>query len=230
MNQIHTTGIVLRRTNFQEADKILMVLTPDYGKLNLIAKGVRRSKSKLAGGVEFFSISEIGFIKGRGDISTLTSARLVNHFGKIVKDINRTMLGYELIKLINKATEENPESEYYYLLIELMTALDNHDLDLDIIKLWFYAQLLRQAGHTPNLVTDYSKNLLLETKNYNFAYEDMNFVYHPDGQFRGNNIKFLRLVFSGKSPLVLQRINNIETIVPVCLALVNSILPNHIRT
>jgi DNA repair protein RecO (recombination protein O) len=43
-NQIITTAIVLARTEFQEADRILTLLTPDQGKLRAIAKGVRRAK------------------------------------------------------------------------------------------------------------------------------------------------------------------------------------------
>src|ERR1700676_1640031 len=49
INQIITTGIVLRRINYMEADRIITILTPDYGKLTLFAKGVRKANSKLAG-------------------------------------------------------------------------------------------------------------------------------------------------------------------------------------
>lgn len=45
---IRTLGIVLRRTNYGEADRILNILTPS-GKITAIAKGVRKSRSKLAG-------------------------------------------------------------------------------------------------------------------------------------------------------------------------------------
>lgn len=61
-NIIVTSGIVLNRINFGEADRILTVITPDQGKLSLIAKGVRKEKSKLAGGIELFSVSNISFI------------------------------------------------------------------------------------------------------------------------------------------------------------------------
>ncbi|MDB5181251.1 MAG: repair protein RecO, partial [Candidatus Saccharibacteria bacterium] len=113
MKQITTTAIILSRTDFGEADRILTLLTPDHGKLRLIAKGVRRIKSKLAGGIELFSVSDIVYIKGRGDIGTLISTRLIRHYGKIVSDVTRTMLGYDLIKMLNKATEDEPEDDYF---------------------------------------------------------------------------------------------------------------------
>src|SRR4051812_30345333 len=105
MRQIVTKGIVLSRTDFGEADRILTVLTPNEGKISLMAKGVRKIKSKLAGGIELFSISSITFIPGRGEVGTLISSRLDIHFSNIVRDINRTMLGYDMLKLINRVTE-----------------------------------------------------------------------------------------------------------------------------
>jgi DNA repair protein RecO (recombination protein O) len=58
MKTIVTKGIVLTRTDYGEADRILHFLTPDQGKIAGIAKGVRKSKSKLAGGIELFSVSK----------------------------------------------------------------------------------------------------------------------------------------------------------------------------
>jgi recombinational DNA repair protein (RecF pathway) len=57
---------------------------PDSGKLSLMAKGVRKVKSKLAGGIELFSTSEITYIPGRGSVGTLVSSRLMRHYGGIV--------------------------------------------------------------------------------------------------------------------------------------------------
>ncbi len=230
MNQTITTGIVLTRTNYQEADRIMTLLTPDKGKLRALAHGVRKSKSKLAAGVELFSISEISFIPGRGELATLTSARLNKHYGSIVQDINRTMLGYELIKLLNKVTEDEPGYEYFDLLRQVFEALDNHEISIDLIWLWFYAQLLRLAGHTPNLYTDSLKKPLTAEGTYDFAHDDMAFLIRPDGQFAADHIKFLRLSFSDNTPRVLRKIQGADNLIPACLQLVRTILPNHIRT
>jgi DNA repair protein RecO (recombination protein O) len=73
MQQLQTRGIILSRTDFGEADRILTVLTPQQGKLRLMAKGVRKIKSKLAGGIELFSVSDITYIRGKGELGTLIS-------------------------------------------------------------------------------------------------------------------------------------------------------------
>jgi DNA repair protein RecO (recombination protein O) len=97
-NQIIAEAIVHSRTDFQEADRILTMLTPNHGKLKVIAKGVRRPRSKLAGGIELLSVNDVTVLPGRGELGTLISSRLKAHYGQIVQDINRTMLAYELLK------------------------------------------------------------------------------------------------------------------------------------
>lgn len=230
MNQTITSAIVLSRTNYQEADRILTLLTPNHGKISVLAKGVRRSKSKMAGGVELFSVSEIGFIRGKGALHTLTSARLLKHYENIVKDIERTMLGYELTKLLNKTTEDAPEIEYFDLLDEAFVTLNQADIKIDLIKLWFYAQLLRISGHSPNLRFDTAGNKLEKELNYEFDFDEMTFKQHAHGTLNANQIKLLRLVLSGNSPKILQKIQGVDKLVTPCLNVLATILPSHIRT
>ncbi len=147
-NSVVTKGIVLSRTNFQEADRIITMLTPDHGKLKMIVKGVRRQSSKLAGGVELFSISQITFLPGSREIGTLISSRLETHYGSIVKDINRTMLGYELLKRIDRATEDVPGEEYFQLLAFTLNGLGDLALKPELLELWFTMQLLKISGHS----------------------------------------------------------------------------------
>jgi len=201
-----TDAIVLTRTDYGEADRIVTLLTPDHGKLRLMAKGVRRVKSKLAGGIELFSVTNITFIKGRSDIGTLISARLQTHYGHIVQDINRTMLGYELIKQLHKATEDEPEPDYFHLLQQAFAALNDPAISLDLIKLWFGAQLLRLGGHTPNLQTEPDGTKLVAGQTYEFSFDDSAFINRPNGPYDADTIKFLRLVFSGNAPQTLTKI------------------------
>lgn len=216
MNQLATTAIVLARTNYGEADRIVTVLTPDYGKLRLIAKGVRRIKSKLAGGIELFSVSHITFIKGRGDISTLVSARLERHYGNIVSDIGRVQLGYDLIKLLNKTIEDEAEKEYFELLEHAFQALDDPANSEELVRMWFMAQLLRQGGHMPNLQTDTFGEKLNPHATYEFDYDSMSFVQHDQGQLTADHIKFMRLIFSGNSPRILRQVSGYQKLVDSC--------------
>jgi len=211
MKQLATKGIVLARTNYGEADRIVTLLTPDQGKLRLMAKGVRKPKSKLAGGIELFSVSDITFIRGKKDIGTLVSSRLATHFGNIVKDIDRTMLGYELIKLLNKATEDEPEKDYFNLLEKALESLNDEHISYNLVSLWFIGQLLKLAGHTPNLQSDTMGHNLIMSQTYNFSFDDMAFdPANDNGRFNADCVKVLRLLFSNNSPQTLQQVQGME--------------------
>lgn len=229
MNQVVTKGIVLTRTNFGEADRIITFLTPDHGKIRVMAKGVRKVKSKLAGGIELFSISDITYIPGKKDIQTLVSTRLQKHFGTIVQDLNRTMYGYELLKQINRATEDEPEPEYFALLAAALQALDD-SVHQSLIELWFGAQLLKQAGYQPNLVTDAAGVRLQADKLYTFDFESMTFVQADHGILTPAHIKFLRLAFGVDNPAQLQQVTDAAKVLGPCLQLVTTMRTQYIRT
>ena len=228
-HSIVTKGIVLTRTNFGEAARIITMLTPDNGKVRLMAKGVRKVKSKLAGGIELFSISQITFIPGRGEISTLISSRLQQHYGTITRDINRTMFGYELIKTINKVTEDNAGEEYFDLLQNTLEALDEPNLPLDRLDLWLQLQLLKLAGHSPNVKTDTAGNKLTAEGHYNFSLDDMTFSSHEKGRYNAAHIKLLRLGLGLDSPKPLAQLQDIQTVLSATLALAKTMLQQHLR-
>jgi DNA repair protein RecO len=229
MKQIVTQGIVLSRTDFGEADRILNFLTPDHGKIAGIAKGVRKSKSKLAGGIELFSVSELSFIVGRSEIYTITSARLIKHYDNIVKDLNRTNLGYEFIKLLNKNTEDNPESGYFALLNTAFEALDNFDIDPAVTNLWFNMRLIKLAGHSPNLYTDAAGNKLDSSGKYNFDFDHMQFMQAEQGNFDADLIKFLRLGFASAHPKVINQVNECTRLTGLTHPLIQTLLQNFVR-
>ena len=223
MKQLVTTAIILSRTDFGEADRILTVLTPEYGKLRLLAKGVRRVKSKLAGGIELFSISTVTFVKGRGEIGTLVSTRLDKHYAHIVEDLQRIMLGYDLIKKLNKVTEDEPEPEYFELLHQTFEALDEATIPLPLIRFWFSAQIQRLGGHTPNLQTDEAGRKLVADQLYDFDFDRMTFVANPlSGRFSANHIKFLRLIFAGNSPRALLQVQGMGQLLGECMPLLDN--------
>lgn len=230
MNQLVSAAIVLRRINYGEADRIITVLTPDQGKLSLVARGVRRPKSKLAGGIELFSVSSITYLRGRSDLGRLISARLEQHYGHIVTRLERVQLGYELTKQLDRATEDEPEPQYFELLQGAFAALDNLIIDVELIRFWFAAQLLAVAGFTPNLRQTHDGQPLDADKHYQFDIDAMMFVETPAGSFSAPHIKLLRLAFAGNSPAVLQQITGFEALLPIVTPIVQTMLVTHIRS
>lgn len=229
MNQLVTRAIVLHRTNYGEADRIVTLLTPDQGKISVMARGVRRAKSKLAGGIELFSVADITYAKGRGSLGTLISTRLLTYYAEIVKDIDRVQLGYEIIKSLNRATEDAPESEYFDLLEQSFIALNDVSVDLGLIQLWFQAQLLRIAGHAPNLQTDTGGQKLSAEATHTFDFEAMGFEQHPAGSFSADHIKAMRLLFNTHTPRMLSLVEGLGGLLPHLQPLVTTMLQTYVR-
>lgn len=227
--QILTVGMVLTRTDFQEAGRILTMLTPDHGKLRMIAKGVRRPRSKLAGGIELFSVSNITVLPGRGELGTLVSSRLQTHYGNIVKDIQRTMLGYELLKRMNKLTEDAAGQEYFDVLNRSFEGLNDLELPLELVELWFTMQLLKITGHAPNLKSDVAGEQLQANKTYLFEFDAMAFRQQAKAPFKANHIKLMRLAYGTESPEVLKQVKDAASYAPDTLKLAISVLKLHVR-
>lgn len=216
-------AIVLKRQDFGEADRIVTFLTMENGKITGIVKGSRRAKSKMAGGIELFSISSITFLKGRSDMETIVSTRLEKHFGNIVRDVNKTMWAYEALKFLDKATEEATELAIFEIAANLMESLNDEAVPLEIVRLWFGVALLGELGHGINSKTDGEGNALDPASKFNFSYETMSFQAEPAGQYGVDHIKLLRLV-SRHKPETIARVENVQKIANTLVPLVEQAL------
>jgi DNA repair protein RecO (recombination protein O) len=206
MNQILTRGIVLRRVNYNEADRIITFLTPDLGKISLIAKGVRKPKSKIAGSIELFGESQVSLIIGKGEVGSLISARLHKNYGNIVKDLDLTSLGYKIIQLINKNVEVSSGGEFYEIVKVAFESLDNLTIDIEITKMWFGLNFLKVMGHEPNT------NIESDSQSYDFDFDGMNFTESKVGVYTKNDIKFFRIALL-RTPAFLAKIKDYTDII-----------------
>lgn len=216
MKQIKTEAIILRRTNYGEADRILKLLTPHDGVVSAIAKSVRKTKSKLAGGLELFATCDVTVLEGRGDLGIVTSARLKQFYGHILQDYDRMQFAYEAIKRVTKAVETVAEPEFYELLAHIYHCLDNLQIDWRLSEIWFRLKLAQLLGRGLSLRYDAAGAKLDAEKMYNFDIGDMGFVASANGRFGAADIKFLRLA-SVKSPEVLAHIGGLEDVLENCL-------------
>ena len=221
MKQIHTKAVVLNRIDYGEADRIITFLTPENGKVRVIAKGVRKAKSKLAGGIELFSISDVTYIIGRSELHTLVSSRLDIHFGNIVKDIDRTMLGYDMLKILGRVLEDEGGKEFYELLVDSLAMLNNLEAPKDLAEASYLLQLMRLLGHLPNLTHDVKGGILAKEGTFQFSFEDMAFYPVETGNFNQNHIKLLRLLSHNK-PEALLKVKDIRSYLAELLPLIRT--------
>lgn len=207
MQRVVTTGIVLRRTDYGEADRIVSVLTHNMGKVTCFAKAVRKPTSKLAGGIELFSVNDLTYIPGKGDMGTLVSSRVLDHFGDLLHDYDRMMYAYKALKAVDSLTEPTAGEQFFIVLREVLTGLNDAALPLEHVQLWFCVRLMTLLGSSPNLLTDPHGDSLAGGSMYRFDSEHMCFV--PDdetGSFPPDSIKLLRVCAGAESPLLLARL------------------------
>lgn len=217
MTLLRTRAIVLRRTNYGEADRIIQFLTPE-GKKSVMVKGVRREKSKLAGGVELFAVADIVIRSGKGELGILTSARLVHFYRHIMEDYDRLQFGYEAIKHVSKASEMVDEPEWYDVLFETFKGLDAQSVSLQLTQTWFYLHYAELMGVQLSLSNDIAGRPLRVGERYSYDVAERGLRMSPSGEITADHIKFMRLI-SVKSLETLAQVGGIEQILPECFLL-----------
>ena len=215
MKTIRTQAIVLRRTNYGEADRIIQLITPD-GKISAIVRGARREKSRLSGGIELFAICDVVISEGRGELGVITSARLVKFYKDIMAEYDRMQFAYLAIKLIASASEMVNEPEWYEILAEVLDGLGSLQMPLELIKAWFYLRYSALMGYELSLQLDVNGDKLSVESEYKYDAENRGLASSASGNITSEHIKLLRLI-STKSLRVLSQIGGIATILPDCV-------------
>jgi DNA repair protein RecO (recombination protein O) len=145
-----TEAIVLRRTDFGEADRLLTVFTPERGKLRLIAKGARKPSSRKSGHVELFSYGRYLVAVGH-DLDIVTQAETIEPFLPLHEDLLRATYAYYVAELTDAFTPEQDENRPLFTLLKeafgWLAAADN----LPLVARYYEIHLLGLAGYQPQL-------------------------------------------------------------------------------
>ena len=124
MRAFKTEGIILKRRDFGEADRIITAFTLHRGKISIIAKGVRRITSRRAGNVELLNRVQMFLYPGKQFLN-LTEATSLDTFQKLKEDLTLSTYAYHIIELVDKLTAENQENRQLYAeLVEVLKRLE----------------------------------------------------------------------------------------------------------
>lgn len=214
MSTIRTRALVLRRTNYGEADRVVNLLTPD-GQVSVMARGVRREKSKLAGGIELFAISDVTIHAGKGGLGVLTSARLETFYGHIIEDYDRLQFGYEAINAVTRASDSIDDGEWFTILEQVYDGLNRSNVPFQLIQSWFYLHYADLTGYELSLERDVMGNKLEAGKRYMYDVGEKGLRPSEQGDITADHIKYLRLIVA-KPLLTVAQIGGVEGILPDC--------------
>lgn len=149
-----TKGIIIKRVNYKEADKILTIFTPNMGKISALARGVRKTTSKLGGHLELFGSVNLILAEGKA-FDIVTSVEKNYYFKNLCFDLNKTSHAYYVCELVDKFTHEDfKDTRLYNLLFLTLEAINYEDSinkNLDLILSSFKIKLLNILGFLPDL-------------------------------------------------------------------------------
>lgn len=124
-NSYKDEGIVLKRFNFGEADRILTVFTRRRGKLSLLAKGIRRTSSRKRGSLEVFSHIKFSGSTGKS-IDIITEVEIIDSFASLRKDLKKVAVAFYLMEVIDRLTrEDESHSELFDLCVISMKEIQS---------------------------------------------------------------------------------------------------------
>jgi len=133
-----TQGFILKKTDLREADQVFSIYTKDFGKIEILAKAIRKIKSKLRSGAELFYLSETEFIQGKS-YKTLTDAIIIDKFGNIREDLERLKIAHQIAETADSLIKGQEQDENIWnLLNEVFQKLENYELRIKNYELVYH--------------------------------------------------------------------------------------------
>lgn len=149
MASYKTLGIIIKRRNINEADRLLTVMTERHGKVVIIAKGARRHLSKLGSHLEPYNLVNFVMAEGR-NFDTLTGAVVEQYHREIASDLGRMARAGRFGEMVDVLTHDREEHlQLFKLMVDCLDYLDKNGNPL--IDLYFFVNALNTLGYCPEL-------------------------------------------------------------------------------
>jgi len=173
MQVFSTTGILLKRTDYGDHDRIITFLSEDRGKLSVIAKSAKKSSRRFGGTLEPFCLSDIVCKNGRGNLPVLEESTLQQPFSVTRSDIKKlSYASYWAELLISWLEENDPQTDLYHLLFFALENLEKNQMPLSVLHLLFQIRFMEISGFFPNF------NECCQCKRQIASLEHTRFVFH----------------------------------------------------
>jgi DNA repair protein RecO (recombination protein O) len=135
-------GIVLRSYPFGEADRVVVLLSPNRGKLRTVAKGVRKTKSRFGGRLEPFTHVDLVLYEGR-NLDTITQVTIIEAFPHLRSDLDRVVAAGTMVEVADLVAQQDEATHRLFLLLQRgLRVLDAGQPHPDLVT----AYLLKAAG------------------------------------------------------------------------------------
>ncbi|WP_099221200.1 DNA repair protein RecO [Listeria costaricensis] len=142
-------AIIIRQTSYRESDKIVVLYTREYGKIGMVARGAKKTKSRLAACTQLFTHGIYTFFGGGKGLVTMQQGDVMDTFSSIQRDIFLTAYATYACELLDKGTEERQKNPFLFeLFFQVLRDIDE-GYDPAILINIFEMKMLNVMGHYP---------------------------------------------------------------------------------
>lgn len=153
MGIVETEGIITREVKYGDTSRILTVITREFGKISVLAGGVRTNKSGLLAATQLFSYVSFNLFKGREkSLYKINSGEILSSFDRIRESLDRMAYASYFCDITNCVVQENaPEPEQLSLLLNALFMLAGDKAPYEQVKAVFEFRTLAIAGLLPDM-------------------------------------------------------------------------------
>jgi DNA repair protein RecO (recombination protein O) len=146
------TGVVLRTYRLGEADRIIVFITEQHGKVRAVAKGIRKTTSKFGARLEPLTHVDLLLWQGRSDLDIVNQVEVLDTFRAVREDLSRVAKGVALLEVTDQmAQERHPDRQLYSMLVGALRALAEPGNDPTLLAPSFFLKALVLEGALPEL-------------------------------------------------------------------------------
>lgn len=161
MRNFKSEGIIIKRHNFGEADRILTIFTKHYGKIQAKAIGIRRITSKRSSHLELLNLVNFNFYKGR-TIPLVLETQAIESFPLMKDDLTKIGFAFHICELIDGLCPDNQESrEIFTLLYATLKRLEKTEDIVEVIH-FFEVKLLTLLGFWKQGFVQHDTRIVIE--------------------------------------------------------------------
>jgi DNA repair protein RecO (recombination protein O) len=147
-----TDALLLRATDYRDADRIVTLFTREAGKLSAVARGARGSKRRFAGSLEPYAIIRVELEEKRGTLLNLKRADMTGAFPHILSELSRMDAAAGALALVREAHPERvPDEALFVSAVQYLTVVDHEGDPLRTLLLAFALRVLSLMGMAPRL-------------------------------------------------------------------------------
>ena len=151
MSLYKTKGIILRTRKLGEADRIVSILSNNFGKVDAVAKGIRKTRSKFGSRLEPFTHVDLVLYEGR-NLDIVTQAEIIDSFSGVRDNLDRMTYGSAMLDLASKVSVEGERDiALYNLLLRSLEVLSRTGKNFRLLLTAFDIKLMAISGYMPKL-------------------------------------------------------------------------------